>query len=237
MKRLLFLAMLLAGCGLFTEEVSAQAVLGHHAITSGYHTGADGSVDLDGTIGQAFTGTASIPGQYLTQGFHQPGDNTPVPETSTATAWSPPRTSSMCSVSTGALRTVGITIPTKTAWSVHPTCCSSSGTTDRSANDLIRIHIPIEHFGLVQRKGGHSQRGLPSIILGHFAPMISGPTQEPTLRGEQTVDAALLTVVLALFVASAFGLTELPGGESSWSPKEWKGSTMEPRRSSCHCWH
>jgi uncharacterized membrane protein YhhN len=53
--------------------------------------------------------------------------------------------------------------------------------------------------------------------------MISGPTQEPTLRGEQTVDAALLTVVLALFVASAFGLTELPGGESSWSPKEWKG--------------
>ena len=79
MKRLLFLAMLLAGCGLFTEEVSAQAVLGHHAVTSGYHTGADGSVDLDGTIGQAFTGTASIPGQYLTQGFHQPGDNTPCP--------------------------------------------------------------------------------------------------------------------------------------------------------------
>ena len=79
MKRIPLLAMLLAGCGLFTEEVTAQAVLGHHAITSGYHTGADGSVDLDGTIGQAFTGTASIPGQYLTQGFHQPNDNTPCP--------------------------------------------------------------------------------------------------------------------------------------------------------------
>ena len=79
MKRILLLAMLLAGCGLFTEEVSAQAVLGHHAITSGYHTGSDGSVDLDGTIGQTFTGTASIPGQYLTQGFHQPNDNTPCP--------------------------------------------------------------------------------------------------------------------------------------------------------------
>ena len=53
--------------------------------------------------------------------------------------------------------------------------------------------------------------------------MTSGPSQEPTLRGEQTVDAALVTVVLALFVASAFGLTELPGGESRWDPKEWKG--------------
>jgi len=79
MKRILLLAMLLAGCGLFTEEVSAQAVLGRHAITSGFHTGADGSVDLDGTIGQTFTGTASIPGQYLTQGFHQPDNNTPCP--------------------------------------------------------------------------------------------------------------------------------------------------------------
>jgi uncharacterized membrane protein YhhN len=53
--------------------------------------------------------------------------------------------------------------------------------------------------------------------------MTSGPSQEPTLRGEQTVDAALVTVVLALFVASAFGLTELPGGETRWEPKEWKG--------------
>ena len=53
--------------------------------------------------------------------------------------------------------------------------------------------------------------------------MTSGPSQEPTLRGEQTVDAALVTVVLALFVASAFGLTELPGGDSRWDPKEWKG--------------
>ena len=137
-------------------------------------------------------------------------------------------------VSTGALRTV-ITIPTKTV--VETDLLFILKFYGRSANDLIRIHIPIEHFGLVQRKGGHSQRGLPSIILGHFAPMISGPTQEPTLRGEQTVDAALLTVVLALFVASAFGLTELPGGESSWSPKEWKGVHDGSGRSSCHCWH
>ena len=79
MKRILFLAMLLAGCGLFTTEVSAQAVLGRHAITSGYHAGADGSVDLDGTIGQSITGTVSIPDQYLTQGFHQPENNTPCP--------------------------------------------------------------------------------------------------------------------------------------------------------------
>ena len=43
------------------------------------------------------------------------------------------------------------------------------------------------------------------------------------MRGEQSVDAALLTVVLALFTASAFGLTELPGGATSWEPKEWKG--------------
>ena len=43
------------------------------------------------------------------------------------------------------------------------------------------------------------------------------------MRGEQSVDAALLTVVLALFTASAFGLTELPGGFTSWEPKEWKG--------------
>ena len=43
------------------------------------------------------------------------------------------------------------------------------------------------------------------------------------MRGEQSVDAALLTVVLALFTASAFGLTELPGGATSWEPREWKG--------------
>ena len=30
-------------------------------------------------------------------------------------------------------------------------------------------------------------------------------------------------MVLALFVASAFGLTELPGRDSRWDPKEWKG--------------
>jgi len=74
MKRILFLAMLLAGCGLFTEEASAQAVLGRHAITSGFHAGTADGVALDGTIGQALTGTASIPGQYLTQGFQQPAD-------------------------------------------------------------------------------------------------------------------------------------------------------------------
>lgn len=53
--------------------------------------------------------------------------------------------------------------------------------------------------------------------------MLSGPSQEPTLRGEQTVDAAFVTVVLALFVAAGFGLTELPGGDTVWAPKEWKG--------------
>ena len=79
MKRILFLVLLLAGCGLFTEGVSAQAVLGRHAITSGFHTGADSSVDLDGTIGQPFAGTVSIPDQFLTQGFHQPDNSTPCP--------------------------------------------------------------------------------------------------------------------------------------------------------------
>jgi uncharacterized membrane protein YhhN len=43
------------------------------------------------------------------------------------------------------------------------------------------------------------------------------------MRGDRSVDAALLTVVLALFTAAAFGLTELPGGGSEWVPKEWKG--------------
>ena len=79
MKRILFLTMLLAGCGLFTTEVSAQAVLGRHAITSGYHAGTADGLDLDGTIGQSITGTVSIPDQYLTQGFHQPENNTPCP--------------------------------------------------------------------------------------------------------------------------------------------------------------
>jgi len=53
--------------------------------------------------------------------------------------------------------------------------------------------------------------------------MIAGASEERGLRGEQAVSAALVTVVLALFVASAFGLTELPGGETRWEPKEWKG--------------
>ena len=80
MKRILLLAMLLAGCGLFTEEVSAQAVLGRHAITSGFHDAGDAQgIDLDGTIGQSITGTISIPDQYLTQGFQQPDDYTPCP--------------------------------------------------------------------------------------------------------------------------------------------------------------
>jgi len=43
------------------------------------------------------------------------------------------------------------------------------------------------------------------------------------MRADRTVDAALLTVVLALFVASAFGLTELTGGDTEWVPMEWKG--------------
>ena len=53
--------------------------------------------------------------------------------------------------------------------------------------------------------------------------MKSGPTQEPALRADRSVDAALVTVVLALFVAAAFGLNELPGGVAEWVPKEWKG--------------
>ena len=43
------------------------------------------------------------------------------------------------------------------------------------------------------------------------------------MRADQSLDAALITVVLALFTASAFGLTELAGGEVLWEPKEWKG--------------
>ncbi len=43
------------------------------------------------------------------------------------------------------------------------------------------------------------------------------------MRADQSLDAALITVVLALFTASAFGLTELAGGELRWEPKEWKG--------------
>ena len=53
--------------------------------------------------------------------------------------------------------------------------------------------------------------------------MESAPTLEPTLRADRIVDAALVAVVLALFVASAFGLTELPGGAVEWEPLEWKG--------------
>ena len=53
--------------------------------------------------------------------------------------------------------------------------------------------------------------------------MESAPTLEPTLRADRIVDAALVAVVLALFVASAFGLTELPGGLVEWEPLEWKG--------------
>lgn len=43
------------------------------------------------------------------------------------------------------------------------------------------------------------------------------------MRADRTVDAALVTVSLSLMVAAAFGLTELPGGEASWEPREWKG--------------
>ena len=53
--------------------------------------------------------------------------------------------------------------------------------------------------------------------------MKTGPSQEPTLRADRSVDAALVTVVLALFVAAAFGLNALPGGVAEWAPKEWKG--------------
>ena len=50
-----------------------------------------------------------------------------------------------------------------------------------------------------------------------------GPSLEPTMRADRSLDAALLTVVIALFVAAGFGLKELPGGASEWMPKEWKG--------------
>ncbi len=53
--------------------------------------------------------------------------------------------------------------------------------------------------------------------------MNSGPSLEPTMRADRTLDAALVTVVIALFVAAGFGLNELPGGASEWAPKEWKG--------------
>jgi uncharacterized membrane protein YhhN len=53
--------------------------------------------------------------------------------------------------------------------------------------------------------------------------MKAGPSQEPNMRADQTLDAALLTVVIALFVAAAFGLHELPGGAAEWAPIEWKG--------------
>lgn len=43
------------------------------------------------------------------------------------------------------------------------------------------------------------------------------------MRADLTIDAALVTVVLALFTASAFGLTELPAGDAQWDPAEWKG--------------
>ena len=120
MKRILLLAMLLAGCGLFTEEVSAQAVLGRHAITSGFHDAGDAQgIDLDGTIGQSITGTISIPDQYLTQGFQQPDDYTPCPGDVNGDGL----------VSTvdildvlgyyGCLADAGITTPTGMAWSVH----------------------------------------------------------------------------------------------------------------------
>ncbi|MDC0599688.1 lysoplasmalogenase [Flavobacteriales bacterium] len=53
--------------------------------------------------------------------------------------------------------------------------------------------------------------------------MKTGPSQEPSMRADRTLDAALLTIVIALFVAAGFGLKELPGGASEWMPKEWKG--------------
>ena len=72
-------------------------------------------------------------------------------------------------------------------------------------------------------EGGHSQRGLPSIFFTQLGPMKYGPSLEPTMRADRSLDAALLTVVIALFVATGFGLNELPGGASEWVPKEWKG--------------
>ena len=53
--------------------------------------------------------------------------------------------------------------------------------------------------------------------------MESAPTLEPTMRPERIVDAALVAVILALFVSAQFGLTELAGGATQWDPREWKG--------------
>ena len=43
------------------------------------------------------------------------------------------------------------------------------------------------------------------------------------MRADRTIDSALITVTLALFVATAFGLSETAGGVSVWQPSEWKG--------------
>jgi len=104
---------------------------------------------------------------------------------------------------------------------VLPTSSTSSVTMARSANDLSH-DFSIEHL-VWFIEGGHSQRGLPSTFFMHLGLMKTGPTQEPTLRADRSIDSALVTVVLALFVAAAFGLNELPGGAAEWVPKEWKG--------------
>jgi len=76
MKKVLLIAMLFGGLGLCSSEALAQqAVLDRHAITAGFHHGANGlsSLEADGSIGQAFSGTISVPSGYIqTVGFHQP---------------------------------------------------------------------------------------------------------------------------------------------------------------------
>ena len=88
---------------------------------------------------------------------------------------------------------------------------------------------PQEHFGLVLKERRAFPTGFAPPIFGQFGPDGITPTLEPTLRADRIVDAALVAVVLALFVASAFGLTELPGGVVEWDPSNGKGSTMRPK--------
>jgi hypothetical protein len=75
MKKVLLIAMLFGGLGLCSSDLSSQVELDHHAITAGFHSGANSGVTVlaDGSIGQAFSGTINVPSGYiLTVGFHQP---------------------------------------------------------------------------------------------------------------------------------------------------------------------
>jgi uncharacterized membrane protein YhhN len=102
------------------------------------------------------------------------------------------------------------------------TCCTSSATTAPFANER-QDFSSLRIFGLVQGKEGIPNGVCPPIFLVNFTGMKSGPSLEPSMRADHTLDAALVTVVLAFFVASRFGLTEVGGGAVEWAPVEWKG--------------